>query len=511
MRFQATAPAADGFERAASRASRFLLARGYRAVRGAATPRFVRGSLAGSVTGFSPRRWAVRVAVAQAPRGVEVLFQINATFQMVTEGERAFWADEAAGVLAAIEGAAPPPPPPTQGRTAVVLRVLGPILAGTVALGLIAGALGGLMRLALLVPGFERPPDFARDWDWVALLWDWAQVAIWKWMALGALFGTFLGLQGAAGDTESFSAAVTGAMPEGEALRPADSVRAIRARDEAGYSQGVVVLLDRDSPNQRAFAESVTAGWLSAETPVRLVVHPGAAHAVTAPALATRQLLVAGVVVDKSLLDVRSIQGPAGTAGSLVTQRSAHAGPAAAREVESAGSRRARLAMSIAGYTLKAVLGAAVAAVGGLCVWESIAVGRALGPVDTSRVLSLHVEHKTYVGVPSEYEMRSFYGRKDLRLRGRLVETNEPAEVAVEQADFNAAVPGQRLDVYRLRGAAPEYVARSKYKKASPLLRIPGVEMGFHWALLVGGFLIVLGVQLALERSVDDADTGRRG
>ncbi len=86
-----------------ARVLRFLASRGYRA-----TPdpnEFKRGSLFGSLTGFTPKKWAVTVRFETLePGSFFYRFEINTTGQAVALGERAFWDKEAKGLEDTVVG-----------------------------------------------------------------------------------------------------------------------------------------------------------------------------------------------------------------------------------------------------------------------------------------------------------------------------------------------------------------------------------------------------------------------
>jgi hypothetical protein len=499
VRLEAVGRAPEGFERAAKCAAQFLGARGYRGTRGTSEERvFHRGSCFGSLTGISPRRWTVRLSVSVLPSSrVAIAFDINDTFQTVTEGERAFWADEAAGLLAAIEGR-PFPRAPSGSRAAAAARALGPALLAIVLISALGGALWVVAQLLLLVPGLERPPDFARDWDWAFLLWELAHKSVVEWMLLGAIFGAAVGLRALASDPDSLSQALGGPVQDGEAL----VVGSLEGSGGAEARKGIVVAFDRDFASKRDVAGRLLEDRLWEAASVRVVVHPRAAERAIAESLATKQLLIAGLRVDRSLFACEPFEEPAGVAGHIIEQRSAPPQTRTAAGVQTtAGSRWRDVLLCVVGYTLKAVAGGSFAALGAVMAWDALAIGREFGGTDTRVVVSLIVEGKAQVGGASAYEISSLFGRRDFRVHGRIADTNEPAEVAVPEEDYAAITPRQKLDVYRLRGPQPSFVARAKYKHISPLVRLPGIA--FHWALFVGCFLIGLGVKVIFEPSVD--------
>ena len=80
---------------------------GYMPVRGTRLT-FKRGSLLGSLTSFSPRKWKARVAaevVETVEKGtrVSLLWDVNTTGQQVTERETEYWNSEVGGVGAALD------------------------------------------------------------------------------------------------------------------------------------------------------------------------------------------------------------------------------------------------------------------------------------------------------------------------------------------------------------------------------------------------------------------------
>lgn len=87
-------------EQATKRVHAFFASTGYRPARGKALV-YERGSLLGSWTGFEPRRWFTRATVtldgsAFGPVTVRLDLHVNASGQMVTPEENAYWESELA-------------------------------------------------------------------------------------------------------------------------------------------------------------------------------------------------------------------------------------------------------------------------------------------------------------------------------------------------------------------------------------------------------------------------------
>ena len=90
MEFMATINSSDSEAQVRGRVVRFLTSRGYRTT--ADPAEFKRGSLFGSLTGFTPKKWAVTVRFKTVEPGVFFYrFEIDTTGQSVTKGERDFW------------------------------------------------------------------------------------------------------------------------------------------------------------------------------------------------------------------------------------------------------------------------------------------------------------------------------------------------------------------------------------------------------------------------------------
>jgi len=87
-----------------ARVAGLLESMGYRVVRLPDGLTYKRGSLFGSLTAFTPKKWAARVRVrASAPSPLNVTFEIDTTGQVLTDAERRFWAKECRMVVDAIE------------------------------------------------------------------------------------------------------------------------------------------------------------------------------------------------------------------------------------------------------------------------------------------------------------------------------------------------------------------------------------------------------------------------
>ena len=103
MEFMATINSSDSEAQVRGRVVRFLTSRRYRTT--ADPAEFKRGSLFGSLTGFTPKKWAVTVRFKTVEPGVFFYrFEIDTTGQSVTSGERAFWDREKKSLEDTIEG-----------------------------------------------------------------------------------------------------------------------------------------------------------------------------------------------------------------------------------------------------------------------------------------------------------------------------------------------------------------------------------------------------------------------
>lgn len=103
MELMATVNATDPEVEVRRRVVQFLTSRGYKSSSDPAE--FKRGSLFGSLTGFSPKKWAVTVRLKTVEPGVYFYrFEIDTTGQKVTRGERAFWDQEKRALEGTIDG-----------------------------------------------------------------------------------------------------------------------------------------------------------------------------------------------------------------------------------------------------------------------------------------------------------------------------------------------------------------------------------------------------------------------
>ena len=103
MELMATVNSSDSETQVRGRVVRFLTSRGYRTTGDPAE--FKRGSLFGSLTGFTPKKWAVTVRFKTVEPGVFFYrFEIDTTGQSVTKGERDFWDKENKALEDTIEG-----------------------------------------------------------------------------------------------------------------------------------------------------------------------------------------------------------------------------------------------------------------------------------------------------------------------------------------------------------------------------------------------------------------------
>ena len=103
MELMATVNSSDSETQVRGRVVRFLTSRGYRTT--ADQAEFKRGSLFGSLTGFTPKKWAVTVRFKTVEPGVFFYrFEIDTTGQSVTKGERDFWDKEKKALEHTIEG-----------------------------------------------------------------------------------------------------------------------------------------------------------------------------------------------------------------------------------------------------------------------------------------------------------------------------------------------------------------------------------------------------------------------
>lgn len=103
LELMATIASTDPEGQVRGRVVRFLRARGYQTT--ADPAELKRGSLFGSLTGFSPKKWAVTVRFKLAEPGVYFYrFAIDTTGQTVTRAEREFWEMEKQGLEDTIQG-----------------------------------------------------------------------------------------------------------------------------------------------------------------------------------------------------------------------------------------------------------------------------------------------------------------------------------------------------------------------------------------------------------------------
>lgn len=172
MRLEGVARATESAAAVNRRVAEFMAARGYARVGECATQAlFRRGSLIGSLTSFSPKKWAAHVSAQWLGTSeVRVAFKVNTTLQTVTDAERAFWAEEMAGLLAAIESQEPAPMPAIElspGHVVPVLEATRLAAVGkravlfTVLYSLAGGLLVGFVQIVLHPLGIKLSPGFA--------------------------------------------------------------------------------------------------------------------------------------------------------------------------------------------------------------------------------------------------------------------------------------------------------------------------------------------------------------
>jgi len=152
---------ADGDAAAVNpRISAFMAGRGYKTAKGdAGVTAFRRGSRFGSLTGFSPRKWAALVTIAWPGAGdVRVVFGVDTTGQTVTKAERAFWDEEMAGLVATIEGRPVPSTDATEQRIASIVRR---VVLYSLGFAVIGGVLGIVVVTGLRAIGLDVNPGMA--------------------------------------------------------------------------------------------------------------------------------------------------------------------------------------------------------------------------------------------------------------------------------------------------------------------------------------------------------------
>jgi hypothetical protein len=127
------------------------VSRGYRSEAGA----WARGSLWGSLVGMSPRAWQAKVRL-ETERGdrCRVRFDINSTFQVVTDEEQRFYQSELDGALAVARGDSPPDlGPPATAVRAANFRTVGHMTLWALVLG-VAGEV-----VHIVAKGKPLPPE----------------------------------------------------------------------------------------------------------------------------------------------------------------------------------------------------------------------------------------------------------------------------------------------------------------------------------------------------------------
>ncbi len=177
-------------EQAQEQIAAYLQQVGYQLEEAGAGLVFKRGSRLGTWTSFSPRKWYARVTIEFAPgheggaspepavedfshTAVVITIDVDTSGQMVTRGEREFWAQEIGGLVRALQGevvdAAAIPRSPKRLRWQEVLPLVGLMLLG-IAVGIAIKVLlhaqyvgmgvgAGICVWALLhVLGVEREP-----------------------------------------------------------------------------------------------------------------------------------------------------------------------------------------------------------------------------------------------------------------------------------------------------------------------------------------------------------------
>lgn len=121
-----------------------------------------RGSLLGTLTGLSPRKWAVVVRLANHGGTWSVSFDVNTTGHILTALERRFWDDELEGALGIIEGRFTRDPVSAERRAAhLSVRAIKLSVAYSLGLGLGATAIAVVLDLVGVPMSFVMPAALA--------------------------------------------------------------------------------------------------------------------------------------------------------------------------------------------------------------------------------------------------------------------------------------------------------------------------------------------------------------
>lgn len=169
MLLQRTISLTEDNDSVQQRADAYMLAAGYRKVASGPSPlTYQRGSSLGSLAGFSPRGWQVTAQVNPAPQEqsaeAHVTLDINSTGQVVTPGDRLFWAAELDGLEHALKtGEVSTSASIETAQTVLLQKIIGAVLmpllvlvlallvtvaTGSMLIGLAAGIVGLLVGFA---------------------------------------------------------------------------------------------------------------------------------------------------------------------------------------------------------------------------------------------------------------------------------------------------------------------------------------------------------------------------
>lgn len=152
-----TVSSPDPEARVRARVVRFLTSRGYRATNDPAE--FKRGSVFGSWTGFTPKKWAVTLRFKPAEsESFFYKFVVDTTGQSVTRGEHTFWEREKQALEDTIAGNVVPPMSASENAVA---SQNARIVKTTVLYSVGGGALAGAGVIALHFAGIDVFPGFA--------------------------------------------------------------------------------------------------------------------------------------------------------------------------------------------------------------------------------------------------------------------------------------------------------------------------------------------------------------
>lgn len=156
LELMATVDSSDAERDVRGRVVRFLTSRGYSTSSDPAE--FKRGSLFGSLTGFTPKKWAVTVRFKPVEPGVFFYrFEIDTTGQTVTNREREFWEKEKQGLVDTIQGRPVALDASDQAVASQNKEILKTILSYSIGGGLLVG----VAVIGLHFVGVEVFPGFA--------------------------------------------------------------------------------------------------------------------------------------------------------------------------------------------------------------------------------------------------------------------------------------------------------------------------------------------------------------